>query len=155
MPIQFHNRGRQRSTKFEVCTNALLTMRGQQLRHLRLGTDSEAEANIAAIDHVLIKVIGYDGDIIEQSRDFRRVTTFKRGELTKAIMDTLRAAERPLTTLEMAQAVMATKGVSVSYSRKDKPRVSNVYEGLRRLHGLGRVVRGADASGNVVWSRVG
>ncbi|MEE9375741.1 MAG: hypothetical protein V3V04_05345 [Rhizobiaceae bacterium] len=149
MPRTEHNIGRQRSTRHEITVNGLLTLRGHQLRHLRLGTDTAAKTNIAAIDRVLVNVIGYEGDISEESTDFRRVTTFKRGELRRLVAGVLRKTERPLTTLEIAKIVMATKGLEASYSRKIKSRVNNVRAVLKRMD----LDKGADANGNVVWRR--
>ena len=148
MPRTEHNIGRQRSTRHEITINGLLTLRGHQLRHLRLGTNPDAKTNIAAIDRVLINVIGYEGNIAEESRDFRRVTTFKRGELRRLVADILRKAEHPLTTLEVAKLAMATKGLEASYSRKIKGRVSNVRATLKGM----ALNKRTDANGNVVWS---
>lgn len=100
---------------------------------------------------MLINVIGYAGDIAEESRDFRRQTTFRRGELRRAVADVLRRAERTLTTLEVAQSVYATKGLEVPYARKCKPRVSTVRKVLKCLERAGRVCRKTGSEGLAVW----
>ena len=151
MPRQIHNVGRQRSTSYAVTINGLLTARGRQLQALRLGTGKNTQANIDAIDHVLVNVLAYEGDIAEASRDFRRETTFKRGELRKAVADVLRGADRPLTTLEVAKAVYGAKGVEVSYSRKIKNRVNTVLKVLKAMHGKCRVCKGIDSQGGAAW----
>lgn len=147
MPRTEHNIGRQRSTKFEICTNGLLTLRGQQLKHLRLGTNPNAQANIDAIDHVLIKVIGYKGDIAEESRDFRRDAVFRRGELRRAVAGVLRKATSPMTTLEVAKAALEPKGLTVSYERKHKPNVTRVWHVLKRMKHVSK----QDKDGLAVW----
>ncbi|MFD0916883.1 hypothetical protein ACFQ14_10740 [Pseudahrensia aquimaris] len=152
MPRTEHNIGRQRSTRYEICTNGLLTLRGRQLQALRLGTDPNAQANIEAIDRVLIDVIGYTGNIAEESRDFRRTSTFRRGELRRAVADVLRKADRPLTTLEVAKAVLEPRGVEVSYARKHKARVTNVLAVLKVMAGEGRVAKTTNRQGNLAWS---
>ncbi|MDA8870595.1 hypothetical protein N9H93_04330 [Rhizobiaceae bacterium] len=130
--------------------NGLLTLRGQRMRALRLGTDADATDNIAAIDRVLVNVIGNTGDTAGESKDFRRVALFGRGEVRRLVGEILRGAKRPLTTLQIAQQALVTKSVAVSCSRRVKGRVSNVWKVLADMHG---VVRGADANGNVVGSR--
>jgi len=150
MPRSGYNIGRQRSRNYNHTTNGLLTLRGVQLRALRLGTDPEAQANIDAIDRVLVNCIGYEGDIAEASKDYRREMTFKRGELRRAVADALRKADRPLTTREIAVVVHATKGVEITPDKVGKERITRVRAVCKKL---ANVQCEAGPSGCVVWSR--
>ncbi len=64
---------------------------------------------LAALDNTL-RIFGYDGD----PADIKPVTTrrhlFKRGELQRAVMDALRAADGPMSNAEVANRVIEMKG---------------------------------------------
>lgn len=112
MPRKAHNVSRQRSGRHTITINGLLTWRARRLRSLRLkeGDESQVLADLAAIDRVLVNVIGYRGDIEAESRDFRREALFDRNGLRRAVLVVLRQANGPLTTREITERVMATKG---------------------------------------------
>lgn len=138
MPRKEYNVSRQRSRGNPIAINALLTWRGRRLRSLRLKEGDEAEllADIAAIDRVLVNVLGFEGDIQAASRDFRREATFKRGELYRMVCDVLRGAERPLTTREITEIVMARKGVEMVPGRLSKERINRVRAVCRKLRNV-------------------
>lgn len=99
MPIKAYNVSRQRSGRHTITINGPLTGRARRLRNLRLKEDNEARtlADFAAIDRVLVNVIGYTSDIEAESRDFRREALFDRNGLHRAILVVLRQANDPLT----------------------------------------------------------
>ncbi len=134
MPIQKHNVSRQRSRGNPIAINAMLTWRGKRLRSLRLkeGDEQEVLADIAAIDRVLVNVLGFTGDIAEMSRDFRREALFKRGELTRLVSDVLREANGPLTTRQITERVVSRKSLVMKPGRHSKEWINRVRKVCQR-----------------------
>lgn len=66
-------------------------------------------AHLVALDTTL-RLRGYDGDpaAIKPVRPPR--ATFRRGELQRAVLDTLRAADGPISNREIAGGIIAAKG---------------------------------------------
>ena len=106
----------------------MLTWRGKRLRSIRKAEGDEAAhlADIAAMDRVLVNVLGFTGDIGEASRDFRREALFQRGELRRAVMVVLREANGPLTTRQITERVMSTKGKTLKPGRLSKEWIKRV-----------------------------
>ena len=148
MPIAAFNVSRQRSTSNAITINGLLTWRARRLRRIRLKEGDEAQhlADIAAMDRVLVNVLGYTGDIEAESRDFRREALFKRGELSRAVMRVLREANGPLSTRQITERVMATKGKAMKPGRLSKQWINRVRQVCQRL-GVGMT----RADGVQVW----
>ena len=135
MPIQAHNVSRQRSTKSAITINGLLTWRARRLRCIRLKEGDEAQhlADIAAMDHVLVNVLGFTGDIAEASRDFRREAIFGRGELRRAVLTVLREANGPLTARQITERVMSRKGYVMRPGPVSKEWIARVRVVCRKL----------------------
>jgi hypothetical protein len=135
MPRARYNVSRQRSRGNAITINGLLTWRARLLRRLRLkdGNQSDLEADIQAIDRVLVNVIGFKGDIDAITRDFRREALFKRGELQRLVMQVLREANEPLTTRQITERVMDRKGATMMPGRDAKERICRVRHVLKRL----------------------
>lgn len=150
MPRAKHNVSRQRTRGNAITINGLLTWRARLLRSLRLkeGDATTIEADIAAIDRVLVNVIGFKGDIEAITRDFRREALFKRGELQRLVMQVLREANEPLTTRQITERVMICKGAAMTPGRDSKERINRVRHVLKRLDR----VRATRADGLVAWS---
>ncbi len=121
------------------------------MRSLRLkeGDDAAVLADIAAIDHVLVNVIGFTGDIAALSRDFRREALFRRGELQRAVSAVLRQANGPLTTRQIAERVMATKGKALEPGRLAKEWINRTRKVCQRLPSVEMVRQ----DGLQVWQR--
>ncbi|HMN15506.1 MAG TPA: hypothetical protein PKD55_24585 [Bellilinea sp.] len=138
MPIKKYNVARQRSSGNAITINGLLTWRSRCLRRLRIkdGDEKETLADIAAIDRVLVNVLGFKGDIAALSRDFRREALFGRGELYRAVCDVLRAADKPMTAREIATAVMAGKGRSMTPGRESREWINRVRHVCQKLKGV-------------------
>jgi hypothetical protein len=135
LPIRAYNIARQRSRGNPIAVNALLTWRGKRLRSLRLneGDTTQVSADIAAIDRVLVNVLGYSGDIAAESRDFRREALFGRGELQRAVATVLREANGPLTARQITGRVMATKGKALKPGRLAKEWINRVRKVCQRM----------------------
>ncbi|MBO6540835.1 MAG: hypothetical protein JJ969_15720 [Rhizobiaceae bacterium] len=135
MPRKAHNVSRQRTRGNAITINGLLTWRARLLRRLRKreGDTASIEADIQAIDRVLVNVIGFTGDIETLTRDFRREALFKRGELQRLVMAVLRDANEPLTTRQITERVMDRKGASMTPGRDSKQRIHRVRAVCKRL----------------------
>ena len=141
MPIQAFNLSRQRSTKSAITVNGLLTWRARRLRSLRLEPDSRDQhlADIAAIDRVLVNVIGFAGDIEALTRDFTREALFGRGELQRMVSVVVRQANGPLLTREITERVMSDKGHAMQPGKKSKQWINRVRKVCNRLPGVDMV----------------
>lgn len=135
MPRKPYNVGRQRTSGNAITINGLLTWRARRLRSLRLreGDTAAVEADIAAIDRVLVNVIGFDGDIDAITRDFRREGLFRRGELQRAVAAVLREANESLTARQITERVLARKGYSMRPGRDGKQWISRVRKVCKRM----------------------
>ncbi|MBO6900755.1 MAG: hypothetical protein JJ864_05355 [Rhizobiaceae bacterium] len=149
MPRAKYNVSRQRTRGNAITINGLLTWRARLLRRLRLkeGDQAELEADIQAIDRVLVNVIGFTGDIEVLTRDFRREALFKRGELQRIVMAVLREANEPLTTRQITERVMARKGAAMTPGRDSKQRIHRVRAVCKRLDR----VQEERVAGQVAW----
>jgi hypothetical protein len=149
MPRAKHNVSRQRSRGNAITINGLLTWRARLLRRLRKqeGDTASVTADIAALDRVLVNVIGFTGDIEAITRDFRREALFQRGELQRLVMAVLREANEPLTTRQITERVMSRKGASMTPGRDAKQRIHTVRLLCKRLDR----VRETRADGLAAW----
>ncbi len=68
---------------------------------------------LATIDAAL-RLFAYEGDPAEIKAKRKRRWMFKRGELQRAVMDALRAADGPLTNAEISEMVIRSKGWSAA-----------------------------------------
>jgi hypothetical protein len=82
----------------------------------------------------------------------KRHVVFGRGELTRAILDELRGATGPLTSREIAQAVVALSGQDARDRKHVSDLTRRVGKALRALRDENNVRSGLDAKGNVMWS---
>lgn len=135
MPRKEHNVSRQRTRGNAITINGLLTWRARRLRSLRLkeGDAATIEADIAAIDRVLVNVIGFDGDIDAITRDFRREGLFRRGELQRAVASVLREANEPLTARQITERVLSRKGYTMRPGRDSKQWITRIRKVCQRL----------------------
>ena len=150
MPRSDYNIARQRTSRFTITINGLLTCRARLMREGRKGERpaDQIRADIAAIDHVLVSVLGYSEDIEAVTKDFRREAVFRRGELFKAVCDALRKAEGPLTPREIAETVYGARGVELKPGPESKRRINSVRKCCQRVPGAVMV---RNASGRMAW----
>lgn len=152
MPRKAYNVSRQRTRGNAITINGLLTWRARRLRALRLqeGDAAAIEADIAALDRVLVNVLGYTGDIEADTRDFRRDALFRRNELRKMVADVLRQANRPLTARQIAQRVITAKGLPFKPGKQSKAWITRVRVVCRKLPNV-QMTRADD--GSQAWGR--
>lgn len=85
----------------------------------------------------------------------RREVVFARGvELTRAILGELRDADGPLTSRQIAQAIVALQGYDVRDRNYVAQLTRRVSKALRLQKQAGYVRSAPDARGNLMWSRV-
>lgn len=128
MPRKEHNVARQRTRGYAITINGLFTARSKCLRSLRLedGNIDTIRGDIAAIDRVLINVLGFKGDIEAVSRDFKRNPSFGRGEMMRAVLDVLRKADAPMLTRDLTIAVFESKGLTLPPGQVGRNRINRV-----------------------------
>lgn len=142
---------RARTTTFEHTISGLLTKRADLYGEAQAIRDRQAEirSDIDAIDRVL-GTLGYEGDLDAAMPRQKRHVVFGRGELTRAILDVLRDATEPMTTRQIAQALVAVSGHDARDRRYMADLVKRVGKALRQ--NCGDLRKNADSQGNVVWS---
>ncbi len=135
MPVKAYNVSRQRSRGNAITINGLLTWRAKRLRGIRVEPDRQAEhqADIAAIDRVLVNVLGFTGDIDALTRDFRRAALFRRNELRRMVCDVLREANGPLTARQITERVIARKGREMRPGKQSKQWINRVRKICQKL----------------------
>jgi len=138
MPRAKHNISRQRTRGYAITINGLFTARSKCLRSLRLedGDIEAIQADIAAIDRVLVNVLGYQGDIEAVSRDFKRNPSFGRGEMLRAVLDVLRKADAPMLTRELTVAIFESKGLTLPPGETGKNRINRVRKVCQQVPGI-------------------
>lgn len=107
--------------------------------------------DVGAIDRVL-GTLGYSGDLDADMPRQKREVIFGRGELTRACLDELRGATGPLTSREIAQAIVALGGQDARDRKYVSELTRRVGKALRALRNENVVRSGTDTKGNVMWS---
>lgn len=102
---------RARTDTYEHTVTGLLTKRADLFNEAVRIRDRLAEIknDVGAIDRVL-GTLGYTGDLDAEMPRQKREVLFGKGELTRAILDELRDAPEPMTSRQIAQAVVAVGG---------------------------------------------
>jgi hypothetical protein len=112
---------------------------------------AEIKNDVAALDRVL-GTLGYTGDLDAEMPRQKREVIFGRGELARAILDELRGASGPLTSREIAQAIVALGGQDARDRKYVSDLTKRVSKALRQQREEGIVRSGVDNKGNVMWS---
>lgn len=112
---------------------------------------AEIKNDIGALDRVL-STLGYTGDLDAEMPRQKRQVLFGRGELTRAILDELRDAQRPLGSREIAQAIVALNGQDARDRRLISDLTKRVSKAANALK-MGKILRSVvDEHGNKMWS---
>jgi hypothetical protein len=109
-------------------------------------------ANLANLD-ATIKLFspGTNPDSIPPKRAYRRTRYFARNELSRLTQDTLRTASGPLTSAEIAAAVMRAKGMPSGDAAFKEIVAGRALTVLRRLTKRGGVIKHG-TSRNAQWA---
>ena len=141
-----------RITDMSETQNGLLKTRAELFNEAEQLTERLAaiKNNVAALDRTL-RTVGYEGELDMIMPKYQRCVRFDQGDLAKAVIFELRYADRPLKSREIAENMLATKGMDI----RDKLTVDalrgRVSKSLRRLRAKGAVVRTQDESRNIQW----
>jgi hypothetical protein len=141
-----------RTETFEHTISGLLAKRADLFNEAIRLRDRLAEIknDISAIDRVL-GTLGYAGDLDAAMPRQKREVIFGRGELTRAVLDELRERAEPLTSRQIAQAIISLRGDDARDRKYISELTKRVSKALRALK-LDRVVRSAvDSKSNVTW----
>jgi hypothetical protein len=109
-------------------------------------------ANLANLD-ATIKLFspGTNPDAIPPKRPYRRTRYFARNELSRLTQDALRTASGPLTSAEIAAAVMQAKGMPSGDAAFKEIVAVRALTVLRRLAKRGTVIK-SRISRNAQWA---
>jgi hypothetical protein len=142
-----------RTDNFEHTISGLLTKRADLLGEAVSLRDRIAaiKNDVDAVDRVL-RSLGYEGDLDAQMPRQKRHVVFGKGELTRSILDELRGAAGPLTSREIAQAIVALGGQDARDRKHVSDLTRRVGKALRSLRDENHVRSGLDTKGNVMWS---
>lgn len=142
-----------RTETYEHTISGLLAKRADLFNEAVRIRDRLAEIrnDVSAVDRVL-GTLGYTGDLDAEMPRQKREVIFGRGELTRAILDELRGATGPLTSREIAQAIVALSGQDARDRRYVSDLTRRAGKALRALRDENVVRSGTDAKGNVMWS---
>ena len=142
-----------RTATYEHTVSGLLTKRAELFNEAERLRDRTAEIrnDVEAIDRVLAS-FGYSGDLDAEMPRQKRQVIFGAGELTRAILDTLRGATAPMGSREIAQELVAVRGQDA----RDRKFVTEVTrrasKALRALKNDGVVRQSVDGRGGVLWA---
>ena len=115
---------------------------------------AEIKNNVSAMDRVL-GMLGYTGNLDAEMPRQKREVIFGRGELTRGCIDELRNAEGPLTSRQVAEALLSVSGQDARDRKLMADHTRRVSKALRVLKGEGRVAAGKDPHGNMLWRLAG
>jgi hypothetical protein len=142
-----------RTDTYEHTITGLLKKRADLFNEAERIRDRMAEIknDIGALDRVL-GTLGYTGDLDAEMPRQKREVLFGRGELTRAILDELRDAPRPLGSREIAQAIVALNGQDARDRKYVTDLTRRVSKALRVLKEGGVVRSAVERTGNLTWS---
>lgn len=107
--------------------------------------------DIGALDRTL-GTLGYAGDLDAAMPRQKREVIFGRGELTRAIVSELRGSDGPMTSREIAQAIIAISGQDARDRKYVSDLTRRVGKALRALRDENAARSAIDPKGNVMWS---
>lgn len=107
--------------------------------------------DVDALDRVL-GTLGYTGDLDREMPRQKREVIFGRGELTRSILGELRGATGPVSSREIAQAIVAVSGQDARDRKYISDLTKRVSKALRALREENVVRSQVDSKGNVLWA---
>jgi hypothetical protein len=142
-----------RTDTYEHTISGLLKKRADLFNEAERIRDRMAEIknDIGALDRVL-GTLGYTGDLDAEMPRQKRHVLFGRGELTRAILDELRDAPRPMGSREIAQEIIALSGHDARDRKYITDLTRRVSKALRALKESGLARSILDPKNNLKWS---
>lgn len=111
---------------------------------------AQLRADLLHIDAVLRLYGEAEPEAIRPKRPVQRNGWFRVGECSRMLLDTLRQADAPLTTREMTERLMATKGQPTGDVRTRALVQRTVLGTLNRMKGLVEKIDGGPGA-DAVW----
>lgn len=144
-----------RTDTFEHTISGLLTKRADLFNEAERLRDRLAEIrnDLGAIDRTL-GVLGYTGDLDAAMPRQKREVLFGRGELSRAIYGELREASEPLSSRDIARAIVALRGDDARDRKLLSDLTKRVSKALRAMKLEGNVRSVVEGKGNVRWERL-
>src|SRR4051812_18102924 len=141
-----------RTETYEHTISGLLAKRSDLFNEAERIRDRLAEIrnDVGAIDRVL-GTLGYTGDLDAEMPRQKRQVVFGKGELTRSILDELRAATAPVGSREIAQCIVAVSGQDARDRKFITDVTRRVSKALRILREENVVRSSVDTKGNVQW----
>lgn len=142
-----------RTETYEHTISGLLSKRADLFNEAIRLRDRTAEIknDVDAIDRVL-GTLGYTGDLDREMPRQKRHVVFGKGELTRSILDELRAATGPMGSREIAQAIVAVSGQDARDRKLITEVTRRASKALRILKLAGDVRSSVDTKGNLMWT---
>lgn len=142
-----------RTETFEHTISGLLKKRADLFNEAIRLRDRLAEIrnDIGAIDRVL-GTLGYTGDLDAAMPRQKREVIFGRGELSRAVLNELRERGEPLTSRQIAQAIISLRGDDARDRNYISGLTKRVSKALRAIRASGLVHSAVDTKGNVTWA---
>jgi hypothetical protein len=103
-------------------------------------------ADLGHVDAVLRLYGEAKPEAIQPKRVMQRNNWFSPGECARLVYDTLRPAEQPLTTRDVVESIMVSKGLDPADVRTREMVQKTVLATLNRLDGVERIDIGAGAA---------
>jgi hypothetical protein len=142
-----------RTETFEHTISGLLSKRRDLLTEAERLRDRIAEIrnDLLALDRTL-STLGFKGDLEGMMPRQKRQVVFGRGELLRAILDELRGAPQPMTSREIAQAIVAVQGNDPRDKRYVADLTRRIGKALRPLVGTIVMRRTDVGTGGLAWA---
>lgn len=141
-----------RTEAFEHTINGLLTKRGELWNEAERIRDRSAEIknDMLAIDRAL-GVLGYAGDLDSIMPRQKVVRLFGAGELLRACLHELRHADEPMTSREIARAIIEVRDEDPNDRKYLSDMTRRISKCLRKEREAGRVVARQHSGRALVW----
>jgi|GEM_PF-870714 len=140
---------------FEHTINGLLTKRAEMFNEAERLRDRMAEIknDVAALDRVL-GTLGYTGDLDSIMPRQKVTRLFGAGELLRACLSEIRHAETPITSRDIARAIIETRGEDAGDRKYLSELTRRISKCLRQPRADG-VVRAKEGAGHaLLWEMV-
>ncbi|WP_252929009.1 hypothetical protein [Aliihoeflea sp. 40Bstr573] len=143
-----------RTDTFEHTITGLLKKRAEMFGEAERIRDRLAEIknDLSALDRVL-GTLGYSGDLDAAVPRQKRDVIFGRGELTRAIMEELKASSQAVGSREIATGIIQLRGDDARDRKYLSDLTKRVSKALRQQREEGRVTSVKDDRGNTLWKR--
>ncbi len=141
-----------RTATYEHTISGLLTKRADLFHEAERIRDRMAaiKNDIAALDRVL-GTLGYTGDLNKEMPRQKHDRLFGQGELTRAILDVLRDATKPMATRDIARVILAVNEQDARDRRLLTEVTRRVSKALRVQCERGHIQRVVDKAKRAVW----